>query len=176
MIPRKRTAGVKPGGKKAQVWSLDLVVSAFVFIGVLVALLFAWSYVNDESRLQATLRRMEAKSLDMSESLAMTPGNPGGWSPADVEVIGLAQGAGILNSTKVLYFAGMDYEQARLRLGTGLYDFYFRVRDGDNQTLQVDGTPAEAGSYPGDAALVVPTERYVVLDGVPAVMEFVLWS
>lgn len=171
MISRKNKAW-----KRGQLWSLDLAASVFIFLVVLVALLFAWSQVNEESQLQVRLRRMESKALDMSDALIMTPGSPADWSLADVEVIGLSQEEGMLNASKVLSFIGMEYEQAKLKLGAGIYEFYFRLRDENNQTLQIDGMPAEAGSYPSDAELVVPAERYVVVDGTPATMEFMLWG
>jgi len=161
---------------KGQIWSLDLSVSAMVFLVVAAALLFAWTYASNETGTGLEMKRMEARAVDISEALVAATGTPADWSAADVRTIGLASSEGMLNATKVASFVSMGYEEARTRLGAGIYGFYFRVRDGSNATLSLGGLPAEAGAYPANATLIVPVERYVSANGTPAVMEFMLWS
>lgn len=162
--------------RKGQTWSMDFVFSAFIFLVVLVALLFAWSYVNSESSIHTELKKMESKVMDISDALIRTPGLPQDWSAADVRIIGLAEEEGLLNSTKVLSLVSMEEAAARSKMGAGLYYYYFRLRDSSNQTIRIQGTDAEAGTYPGNATIVLASERYVVVEGAPAVMEFLLWT
>jgi len=161
---------------KGQIWSLDLSVSAIAFLAVLIAVLFAWTYASNEAGSGLELRRMETRAVDISEALVATSGVPADWSAADVKTIGLALSEGVLNATKVATLAGLSYEEARLKVGAGVYHFHFRVKDGNNNTLQLGGVTAEAGAYPTNATVVIPVERYVSANGTPVVMEFLLWN
>lgn len=154
---------------------MDFVISAALFLIALVVLLFAWNYVSSDTTMQMEIKRMETKALDISDSIIMTPGLPADWSGSDVRVIGLASGEGNLNETKVLEFVAMDYGNAHIRLGAGIYEFYFRLKDSDNQTIAIQGMDAEAGVYPSDAEMIAASERYVVVDGTPAIMVLLLW-
>jgi len=154
---------------------MDFIISAALFLMVLVVLLFAWNYVSSDTSSQMEIKRMETKVLDISDSIIMTPGLPADWSGSDVVIIGLAIEEGKLNGTKVAEFVAMDYDDARTRLGTGAYDFYFRLKDSDNRTITIQETDAEAGVYPSDAEMIAASERYVIVDGTPATMVLLLW-
>lgn len=154
---------------------MDFLASVTIFIVVLATILFAWTYVGKESSSQLEMKRMETKAMDISDSLVMTPGVPEDWTPGSVQSLGFAQDEWGLNSTKIASMAGMDYDLVRTKLGAGLYEFYMRIYDKDNQTLDLGMADAEAGTYPDSSKMVAKSQRYVVVDGVPSVMEFYLW-
>ena len=61
-------------------------------------------------------------------------------------------------------------------MGIKNYEYYFRMRDLGNMTLQIDGSGIEKGYNPSsNVNTIVPTERYVLFRGEIAKLDFMLW-
>lgn len=155
-------------------WSLDFIISAVIFCLALALILFAWSFTSTQTAAQGQLSDMESIGLEISDSLVRTPGQPQDWNSTSVQVIGLASDEGVLDQTKVDRFVNLSYEQAKQLLGLGLYEFYFELRD-LNGTLLTNGQNLTAGTWPQDADLAVPVQRFVLLEQKTAKLKFVLW-
>ena len=172
-------------GKKmvGQIWSIDLAVSAVVFLGVVVFIFFIWNNVSLESQEQSAYRDVETRALILSDSLIRTPGVPADWTGTTVKVIGLAETCGVfcenvLSPGKVQEFvSGISYNTARGLLGLRNSEFYFALRDLNGTLLAPWGTPLEKGAAPSpNATVVVPTERFALLDGNMTRVVLTVWS
>jgi len=167
----KRLAKFKPGirGKKGQIWSLDFITSVVIFLVVLMPLFFVWSYVNIQNQQQLLFDEVESLVLYVSDSLIRTKGSPEGWNTANVEIIGLASGENVLNATKVSYLLSMgndEYNRTRTLLAGG-YDFFFGLTDINGTSLGTIGNKPES-------RMVVPIERYCLLNGRIVKLEFAI--
>lgn len=155
--------------RKAQVWSLDFIVSLVLFMSVLGPLFFVWSYVNTQSQQQILFERTENLALSISDSLVRSMGLPEGWNETSVSVIGLASDDNILNSTKVSYFFSMgasDYNRTKAIL-TGGYDFFLNLTD-------INGTVQGTIGSKDASRTFVPIERYCIYNERVTKLEFAL--
>jgi hypothetical protein len=163
---------------RGQIWSMDFAVSIVIFVLVVSVVLFAWNHVTQNSMYQVSLNVLENDALAMSDTLIRVPGMPEDWNASNVRVIGLASEENVLDPAKVLQFVGMDYNQTKRILGIGGYEFYFEVRHLNNTQMSINGTGLTKGTNPSGkpgTRLVIPVERYVMLEGKIAKMEFHIW-
>ncbi|MBI4173643.1 MAG: LamG domain-containing protein [Candidatus Aenigmarchaeota archaeon] len=132
--------------RKAQVWGMDFVLSAIIFLSAFAMVLFAWSYANGQAAGQIQLNELQRKALEASEMLARTAGSPPDWDTANVTLAGLASSEGVLNTTKVRRFLRLDYNGSKIALNLGNYEYYFALlgRDGLALNLSPAGVPAMA--------------------------------
>lgn len=158
-------------------WSLDFAVSVVIFAFVVSIVVFAWNYSTQNSMDQVNFNILQNDVMMISDSLIRVSGLPEDWNDTNVQVIGLADEENVLNSTKVLRFIGLDYGFTKSILGIGNYDFYFDIRYPNNTIMEISGTTLTKGIHPvgQDSRIVVPVERYVILDGNVGKMEFFLW-
>jgi hypothetical protein len=155
--------------RKAQVWSLDFVVSMVIFLLALIPLFFVWDHMNVQNQQDAYFNEAENAALSISDALLRTKGLPEGWSDANVEVVGLASEEGALNMTKVASLMSMgssEYNRTRAIL-TGGFDFFLNITD-------LNGTSyGTIGSKP-EGRMVVPVERYCIANERIAKLELAI--
>ncbi len=161
---------------KAQIWSMDFLMSVFVFIIALGMLVFAWNYTSARILQQNEAGPAENTVIMVSDSLVRTAGIPENWEPSTVTSVGLAQGENVLNITKVDMFINMSYEYVKTLMGLERYNFYFTVKRLDGTVMKnAQGQNLTAGQYPQDSEIVVPMERYVMYNGEPAKLGLIIW-
>ena len=155
--------------QKGQVMSIDLAVSALVFVLLLGFLYTTWqsNMVNWEEQRQSM--ELEAKTVQQARNLVETPGYPSDWVPGTVEIIGLAKQPNVLNTEKISFFASMDYNVAREKMNIFNYDFRVEIRS-DNSALDQN-----IGNTPGLDSRVVTIERQVLIGGDHATFRFKLF-
>ncbi len=164
---REHGSGQASGRRKAQVWSLDFIVSVVIFLVILIPLLFTWDYINAKNREQILFDDAEGIALSVSDALLRTRGVPEGWNGASVSVLGLAERENVLNATKIAYLLSMatsDYNRTRAILSGG-YDFFLNITDLNGTSLGI------AGSKP-EGRMVIPVERYCIYNERIAKLEF----
>jgi hypothetical protein len=162
---------------RAQIWSLDFAASMVIFALTVGIVMFSWNYTIQNSADQVNLNILENDVMMISDTLIRMPGLPEDWDASSVRVIGLADEENILNKTKVTQFIGMDYNQTKSLLGIANHEFYFEIRHLNDSVMGINGTNITKGTDPTgqDASVVVPVERYVMINGDIAKMEFYLW-
>ena len=161
-------------GRKAQLWSLDFVMSLLIFMSAVLAVAFAWNYISANAAETQEMKELQYKVLALSDSLIRTPGIPAEWNETTVEVIGLAEDENVLNVTKVSHFISMsntDYERARALLNMGPYEFYFEVADLNGTVIQNTTNPLSPA-----ASMVIPAERYSLYNGRMAKVSLIIWG
>jgi len=160
--------------RKAQLWSLDFVMSLLIFMSALLAVMFAWNYIGTNAAETRQLKELQLKALTLSDSLIRTGGLPDDWDEGDVVVIGLAQEENVLNATKVDSFINLsssDHSRARGLLDMGLYDFLFEITEMNGTVFRNTSVPIGA-----DAEVIVPVERYCLLEDRIVKARLTIWG
>jgi len=160
--------------RKAQLWSLDFVMSLLIFLSAMLAVMFAWSNISMNAAETRQLKELQLKALTLSDSLIRTGGLPEDWNEGDVVVIGLAQEENVLHATKVDRFFNLsdsDYGRARGLLNMGLYDFLFEISDMNGTVFRNTSVPIGA-----DAEVIVPVERYCLLGDRIVKVRLTIWG
>jgi len=162
---------------KAQIWSTDFVMSAVIFLLALGLILFAWNYTSTSISQRNELGSAENIAMMVSDALIRTPGIPENWNSSTVISPGLASRENVLDSTKVDAFINMSYEYTKTLLGLERYHFCFRLLDPNGSLMQNEhGQNLTIGQHPENSQLVIPVQRYVLYNGKPAKMDFILWA
>ncbi len=169
--------GVKRMRMRGQLWSMDFAVSLIIFVLMAGMVVFAWNYTIQNSTDQVNFNVLENDVLMMSDTLIRVPGLPEDWNESTVRVIGLADEENVLNSTKVKQFVNMDYSMIKSFLGISNREFYFEINYPNNTVMEIDGVNLTKGTHPsmGNSSVVVPAERYILINGKIAKMELLLW-
>lgn len=162
---------------KAQAWTMDFAASVVIFMVVLVLAMFALNYAIYQNQQQASFNQMENAAMSASDSLIRQPGIPSSWNRTSVTTIGLASQENVLNETKLAEFMAMDYGSIKGLLGIANDQFYFEVRypNGSLASLPSGGLLSK-GSYPSEAGMVIPVDRYVIYLEKPATMTLIVWN
>lgn len=167
--------------KKAQVWSLDVIIGVTLFLSAL--LLFYVYGVNMSSENQETAKELEEDGKFVSSNL-LSEGSPRNWNDTNVQVPGIAN-KNRINQTKLelLYILNsQDYNRTRRLLNTR-FDFYLFF---SSANMTVSGSPVDGIGKPGinretissleNPRNIMKTSRYVIYNNEPTVMYLYLWE
>jgi len=162
---------------KAQMWSMDFVVSVTMFFIAVIMILFAWDYTASENYEQITFNEMQSKGLIVSDVLVRTGGSPSDWNETAM-AIGLVSEENIIDEDRLRNFIFyMDYNDSKGIMGIRNYDYYFTMKNLDNETMQLDSQNIEKGNSPStNVNMIVPVQRYVIFQEEIAKIDFILWS
>lgn len=163
---------------RGQIWSLDFASSIVIFVIMVAIVFFAWGYAVQNSTDQVDINVIENEVLTISDSLIRVAGIPADWNESTVRVIGLAEDENVLNATKVVQFVSMDYGSVKTLLAIRQYEFYFEVSYLNDTVMEIGGKALTAGVHPADqeSRIVVPVERYVMLNAKISKMKFYMWT
>ncbi|MBI2499527.1 hypothetical protein HYV88_04770 [Candidatus Woesearchaeota archaeon] len=165
--------------KKGQVQSLDLFISATVFIILLVTLILVWDNFSKRLDNKIAYEDLSEKAIKITDILVETRGVPDKWeNDADkVNVIGLVSNDRVLSSNKIEEFIDMEYDDVRELFNIEAYDFYFRIIDSNGALIQVHDNDVELGNKPSlSSKFVITIQRIVLNGGSEVVLEFTLWE
>ncbi len=161
---------------KAQIWSMDFVISVIMFFATISFLFFAWNYASSQTRTQISLISMQKTSLTVSDSLVRIPGIPKNWDMENVVALGLVNGEYEINETKLGMFLDMSYSKAKKLLLDKNYEFYFEMRDMNNTLIELSGENVTKGTYPSaSSSIVAPVTRHAMYNGKIITVNFILW-
>lgn len=161
---------------RAQMWSMDFVISAVMFFVSVVLILFAWNYVTTENYEQMVFNDMQNTGLIVSDVLVRTEGSPPDWNTTAL-AIGLASDDNVIDENKLRNFMDyMSYNESKRIMGIRNFEYYFTMKNLDNITIQMDGKNIEKGYPPSiDVNTIVPIQRYALFQEKIAKIEFTLW-
>ena len=119
---------------------------------------------------------MQSTGLIISDVLIRTGGHPSDWNETAM-AIGLALGENIIDENRLRnYIFYMSYNDSKRIMGIRNFEYYFTMKDLDNQTIQLDGQNIEKGSFPSsNVNTIVPIQRYVLFQEEIAKIDFLLW-
>lgn len=164
--------------KKAQIWSLDLVIAASIIsIGLIV--FFVYSY-NSFSNEKETFQILENEGNFISESL-LSEGYPADWDNESVIRIGLLKDKKI-DQKKLEMFYNMtldseSYEKTKRILDTR-YDFYLFI----DENFTINSNSIEGIGKQGvtkdniNAVNLIKITRLTVYDNKPVSMILYVWE
>ncbi|MFH0835531.1 MAG: hypothetical protein V1834_00010 [Candidatus Micrarchaeota archaeon] len=121
--------------RKAQTFSLDLMVSVTVFIMLLVVASFIWNSTQDKIRSREQQDRFLASADAAANILLKSPGYPADWTPDTVSSLGLAAEPRVLNPVKFMRLKELDAQRAGYLLGIGGYNFSLSLTVNDSVVL-----------------------------------------
>jgi hypothetical protein len=165
-------AAAKTGGR-GMVFTMDLMVSVFFFMVILLSMLWVW---GESHRHMNEFREASGKSRRIGEVatiLVKSPGNPRNWetqlmlSPDTVSAMGLAGEPNVLDPVKLDQMNSMDYEMLREVLGLGTENFTIIVSSnysGKPVVLYSKGMESDAGER-------LTAKRYALLNGTRVELE-----
>ncbi len=160
---------------KAQIWSTDFIASVIVFFLIFTTLMISWNYLNQKNAERMTMEEMETAALLVSDTLLRIPGFPENWNESTVQSLGLAMKENVLNESKVKMFFSLDYEKIKELLGLKESEFYLKITELNGSIIMLNGTYLEKGVYPENKSIIVPVERYVLLNSTIAKFSLVLY-
>lgn len=174
---------------KAQFWSFDVIFAVVIFSFAITILAFTWFTINNELAIGygngSGIMQLQLQSLTQS---MLSTGTPTNWqSTVDTTneltwkgvSIGLAEsGSGTtLSSSKIYAFASVasyDYQATKQMLGVG-YDYYITIKSesgyGSGINIGIGSNPASK-----NALTVYVENRYANLNGIPVVVQVILWT
>ncbi len=144
-------------GKKAQVWSLDVIVAIIIFTsGIILLFIFAINYTNQaENKLDDLLSqgRTAAELILSNEDSGILSGN-------------------IINQTKLESLYNSDYEILRSKFGVK-NNFYFTF-DG----LEINGSFKEYGGKVNSTSIksLIKIERLSIYKNKPIKFDLYIWE
>jgi hypothetical protein len=161
--------------KKSQVWSLDLMVAIFIFLGAL--LLFYKYTVN-----AGTLGEGEENNLLMDAKLIssylVSTGYPEQWTESNVSLIGLTDGDMRIIDWKVEQFSNIalaDYTNSR-RLLSAMNNYYVSFEDKHGNALNVNGIWGIGKNYTADNPdSLIKVERFLIYNSSIIKLKVHVW-
>lgn len=138
--------------RKAQTFTLDLIVSVAIFMVVIGIIMYLWDSNIYEIKKSELINDMKKSATNGAEMLARTPGSPDEWytricdnNSCGIGSIGLVESSSdrSLNLKKTCAFLNMglgnniSYDRAKYKLVGESYEFYVSLTDLDNYPLNL---------------------------------------
>ena len=161
---------------KAQIWSIDMIVSVAIVMIAFMVLLNAWSEANNEVIQNQKLESLLQRVILISNILTRTPGLPSDWNATNVKSIGLSSREGVLSESKVLELKSLNYDTSKFLMGIKTEEFYITITDINGTILTIQGMNATAGIAPTNPKTTIPIGRLILLEKKPAIFTLLLWK
>lgn len=166
---------------KAQIFSLDMVIAAGIFILILLSAAALWSYAGEKISIEESRNDMEMIARNSMSSLVETKGNPVNWNDyefnsTNIYSLGIADEFLVLNESKITSLQSSNYDIAKMILGILGPDYEFIINiDTWNGSAYLDDY--EIGIPPNSTASdIVVVERVVLLNNTWAKTRMKLWK
>ncbi|MBI5061048.1 MAG: hypothetical protein HZB67_01940 [Candidatus Aenigmarchaeota archaeon] len=154
-------------------------LGVIIFLVVLVMIIPLWFYVDLQIRTSEESKEMEDRLVRTSDVLIKSPGSPENWNATNVLSIGFSSGDRQLNTTKIISFLDMNYQDSKKKLGIEGYEFYLYFNHLNGSLVTFGGKNFSYGmNYTQAAGEIHKIERIVILKDTGAalsVMNLVLW-
>ncbi|MBI5159303.1 hypothetical protein HY992_04240 [Candidatus Micrarchaeota archaeon] len=131
---------------KGQFFSIDFVLALALFSLVVLSIAFAWEDVRAQASDFQAHAKIYSTAEAVSDSLVRSKGFPANWSAGDVQSIGLASEARVLNESKAGRLLELNYAVAKSKLGAWEYEFYFNLTDSNGSIINT-GTAKPPVAY-----------------------------
>jgi hypothetical protein len=161
--------------KKSQVWSLDLMVAIFIFLG---ALLLFYRYTLNAGSLGEEERDSLLLDAKLISSYLVSTGYPELWSESNVSLIGLSDGDMRLIGWKVEQFSDIalaDYTNSR-RLLSAMHNYYVSFEDKDGNPLKISGIEGIGKNFTSEnPSSLIKVERFLIYNSSIIKMKVHVW-
>lgn len=164
--------------KKAQIWSLDMIIAVVMFT---LALFAVYEYlINAENKKIGDINELTRDSQIVSDLLLST-GNPESWTVDDVKEIGITSNNRI-DIDKWERFSQIEYYKTK-RIFNTKYDYYVYFVNQENSVVSINGiqgvgnpgvTPANIDSI--ETNRIVRVDRLVIYESRIVKMVLLVWE
>lgn len=161
--------------RKAQVWSIDVIVGITIF---LLALVLFYKFSINRSYVESNNVNDLVIEGKMISSYLVSTGEPEQWNLENVNVVGLTDGNMRIVNSKVSMFANLslaDYQKSRRLLSTTKdYYVYFESENSSRVSLENITSFGRNYSYASEKSLIKIT-RFVFYDSKIIKMVVLVW-
>ncbi len=110
-------------------------------------------------------------SIELSDLLLKQAGYSTSWESDDRNfTLGLAKEDHVLDEDKVDKFLSLNYDDTKILLGIGSYDYYFSLVNTSSKSVY-----NSSGQYPTNPDIAVNSRRIVMFNSTPFYMDFTIW-
>lgn len=168
------------GSKKGQVFGSDFIMSAVLFIIILLASIELWNIVAAKYSGNGPNELMQKKAYSITDALIKTEGFPKNWTNETVKIIGISEETPqIIDRTKLSSMRYISYPNMKLLWGISDYNSYIAFMNSTGDTMALDGILLEYGQKPVNQKDLVPLKRLVLINDSGtlkrSVMTFIIW-
>lgn len=111
-------------------------------------------------------------SIEISDLLLKQAGHSTSWESDDKNfTLGLAKEDHVLDEDKVDKFLSLNYDDTKILLGIGSYDYYFSLVNASSKSVY-----NSSGQYPTNPDISLNSRRIVMFNSTPFYMDFTIWS
>ena len=122
--------------KRAQVFSLDLIIAVFLFLSVLI--LF-FKYSIDLSQISRDKLNEMTEDINFISNSLVSKGYPNDWDIGNVISIGITNDNQRVNSSKLVSFSNLNYSTSKELLNTE-YDYLVFFENRIRNKISINGT------------------------------------
>ena len=159
--------------KKAQLFSIDLVISLVLFTVVFIFVLALWNLYSLRLQEKSEFDELQFTALQITDLLLRTPGYPENWlaNPTEVAVLGLAKSDYTIDPLKLSTFLNLEYNFTKKVLNIERWDYQFRMRTKYGVVAAEKGNPP-----PVSAQRVVSINRFALIGNETRQVQLLLWK
>ncbi len=118
--------------KKAQVFSLDVVISLIIFMFLVTICFYLWNRTYDKSSYFSEQNLMKERLFQITDLMIRTPGYPENWTEENVRIIGLSSKDHILQLSKLNQLLSMNITQIKDKLRIRDYNLLLNITTTNN--------------------------------------------
>tara|TARA_Y100000310_G_scaffold345138_1_gene462114 strand:- start:2110 stop:2640 length:531 start_codon:yes stop_codon:yes gene_type:complete len=122
--------------KRAQIFSLDLMIAVFLFLSVLI--LF-FKYSIDLSQISKDKLNEMTEDINFISNSLVSEGYPDDWNIGNVVSIGITNNNQRINSSKIVTFSNLNYNTSKELLNTE-YDYLVFFENKLQDKISINGT------------------------------------
>lgn len=153
---------------KAQSLSYDFFIACTIFLLFIVIIFNLSRYSEVQISEMQKINQITLMSDRLSE-VWMRKGMPENWNQSNAIELGLLSDSR-LNQTKLNYLMYIDYQEVKRKVGSGIYEFYLRIYDSNNNTM------FSFGLYPSDSDYISKTRRIGILNSTVIFIDTMVWE
>lgn len=163
---------------KAELFSIDFVVSILLFLSVLIILELYYGNLQSDIYEQYVLSDLQRKAISVSDLLATGSGNPKYWDSTNVMVVGFFD-EGKFNLTKFEELKKISHQTVKQLMGTGVYNLNINLKNETGDLIEIGGTTYSFGLPITNVRNAASIKRFGIADleseNKKVIMEVILW-
>lgn len=164
--------------RRGQVFSTDLILSAFIFVVILNVSYLMWTETHEQQNVLTPEKIMQQEASFIASFLVRTPGYPDDWASGTVEILGLAQPDHVIQDAKLDELDTMTEAQIQDAMGISGTSFLINITN-TSRTMHVVGRDLIWGTPPTNADSIAFEERSVIVNATNTFeqgrLEVILW-
>lgn len=158
--------------KKAQLFSIDIVVALVLLLILFVFLISIWNLNTSKLSDNLSSEEMELLSYHITNILFNTKGTPDNWElfPENTTTYGLSKSPNTLDPDKVNAFLSINYNDSKVIFNIERYDYLLKIQDINGNTLNT------LGIEPSNQKQSITLTKITKISDEKRIILFTLWQ